>query len=431
MLPNNRIPRSLWFTLYDALLPFAQGTLNVISAKNPKLRRSLQAKSLRLNGWQIGELDDRKGVLFHASSYGELEAIIPLISMLANNNVRVCLSHSSPSAIKGIDSIQGLWAHGFTPLDYLTNQLELYARLEIDALIITKHDYWPNMLRAARALNLKTLLINGNFHTKSLRSLPLISGFSKHFMAMFDYAWTVSDQDTARAYNYFPNSVKVETMGDCRYDRVRERAIQGSQRFAQLKNCYSGSKVIIGGSTWEPCEIILYDTFNRLRNHSANLKLMIVPHEPTPETIQRNIQKCKSLGLTYSLFSEWNTQPITQNVLIVDKVGVLADLYTVGWCAYVGGGFGKGVHSVIEPAAHSLPVAFGPNYHVSYEAGLLINSQAGHVIHNVNNLYPIWERYLLDDVHYQSVASASNQVVASNEGATTRIFQRLQEMLAF
>lgn len=420
-----QIPRSLWFTLYDGLLPIAELILRVLSIRNKKLRDAIKGRSKSLDNWQLDPLDDRRGILIHAASYGELEGVKPLINQLAKRGFRVAVSHSSPSAIKGLEGIEGLWGYGYSPMDYLHQHLNLLAHLDINALVITKHDYWPNMLRAACALGIPIFLINGNFHRKSLRGLPIIRSFSRQYMRFFDVVWTVSEEDSDRADKFLPSSVKLENLGDTRYDRVRERAEIGKIRFADLKRAMGDSRILIGGSTWDLCEKMIYPTFKRLRDLDDELKLVMVPHEPHPETIQRNINFAKSLDLSAKLFSNWQGETITENVLLVDKVGILADLYSVGWAAYVGGGFGRGVHSVIEPAAHSLPVAFAKNWYVSYEAGLLIEAKGGFVVNTEDELYSLWSKMIKDDTFYTQSSSTADGVVRANEGTTTKIVEKL------
>lgn len=161
-----------------------------------------------------------------------------------------------------------------------------------------------------------------------------------------------------------------------------------------------------------------------------DLKLMIVPHEPTEEAIRHNQAQASKHGLRTELFSKLiKDRRIKPQVVIVDVIGVLADLYALGWAAYVGGGFGKGVHSVIEPAAHRLPVLFGENHHVSHEASLLLQTGGGFVINNETEFEAVLSKWLDDHEVYQQAAEAADTVVKSREGATERLLEWLKPVL--
>ncbi|HHE47092.1 MAG TPA: hypothetical protein ENL08_05265, partial [Bacteroidetes bacterium] len=144
-----------WYRVYDLVCLLSPLPVRLISLFNRKLARALKGKRGGADRWEIGMGDERRCVLLHVASYGELEGVLPLIDRLQNTaGLRVALSFSSPSAEKAVLSLPGIWARGYLPYDQLYRQLRFLARIDPSVVLISKHDIWPNMIRAARALEI-------------------------------------------------------------------------------------------------------------------------------------------------------------------------------------------------------------------------------------------------------------------------------------
>ena len=247
-----------WLTLYDAVLPLVHMMAIIVSWFNPRLKRALEGRKppplvppYSAGGKPKGKLDERVVVLIHASSRGELEGALPLIEKLSESGkIKIALSYSSPSAEKLAGSIKAVWAHGYMPLDYLQKQITFLGRIEPSVVLIFKHDFWPNTLRAADAFGIPVILVNANFHSKTKRTLPIVRSFNRRFMRSIAAIWTVSDRDFERIEPLLSIGTKLEAVGDTRYDRVRQRAVEGMSLFKPLKEALCSSHVIILGSSW-------------------------------------------------------------------------------------------------------------------------------------------------------------------------------------
>ncbi|MCF7809392.1 hypothetical protein K9N50_00235 [bacterium] len=416
----------LWFNLYDVVYRIGLFLAILTSFFNNKLKKSLQGRKGGVDNWIIGKTDDRPTILIHAASYGEFEGVIPLIELLSDSGkCQVAVSFSSPSAEKTVSSTKGIIARGYLPHDLLYEQLRLLERLNPSVVLVSKHDFWPNLIRAAKALDIPVIIINGNFHIRTKRLLPVIRSFHRSFMKYIKAVWTVSEADSVRVERILSGVTELRALGDTRFDRVRQRAEQGKKRFSELKKALQSEHVLIAGSVWQPDEKICWDAYKSIVKDFSDVKLVIVPHEPTEEALRRNKMAAEERGLSISLFSDWDGGEIESQTLLVNEMGVLADLYTVGWAAYVGGGFGVGVHSVIEPAAHGIPVVFGPNHYVSYEAGLLINNGGGFVIRKREDIENLWREWLKNTEGYDRASNAASEVVKSREGVTKHIAEML------
>ncbi len=427
---RNDLKGGFWFKIYDIFVPVAHTAARLASMKRDKLKRTLAGRGRFEQNWNFKRDDDRPVVMIHVASAGEFEGARPIIDrLLKSGKVRVAVSYSSPSAIKSVSSTEGLWASGFLPLDYFTHQLKLLARIEPAVILIFKHDFWPNMLRAAAALNIPAGLVNANFHSKTKRTSFPARYFHRSFMKLLAFVWTVSENDLERIQSLISPGAELTAAGDTRFDRVLNRAEEGKKKFADLKRAFGSSQVIIAGSSWQPGEEIVWKAFTALRKKHSELKLIVAPHEPVKEALERNIAFANAGGFSIRKFSEPVGERIGEDALLIDKVGVLAGLYAAGWAAYVGGGFGKGVHSVIEPAAHCLPVCFGPNHHVSHEASLLIDQGGGFAVRTAEDLINLWGGWLDDPDAYSKAAKAALDIVMRNAGVTDKVIAKIDEMI--
>lgn len=424
------IPGGAWYKLYDGMLPVGLLAARLVALFRPKVKKAIAGQCRGIQGWSIGQDDDRPVILIHIASVGELEGVLPLIGKLSEiGKYRLALSFSSPSVENAAGKTRGIWAYGYMPFDTLDLQIRLMDRLQPALALVSKHDFWPNMIRASAVFNVPFVLINANFHARSKRFLPVIRSFNRQIMRPIKAVWTVSEQDSRRIEPLLTRGTELAAMGDTRYDRVRQRAEAGAEKFKTLKEALGTGPVIVAGSTWLPGERICWRAFAGLKTDYPSAKMVIAPHEPTDEALEHNRRFAGEFKMNVKLLSEWNGGDIAEDTLLVDKMGVLAGLYAVGWAAYVGGGFGKGVHSVIEPAANALPVVFGPQHHVSHEASLLIESGGGFVVKSADELEKLWREWLKYPESYRNAAEAADGVVTSREGVTDILLDKLAPFL--
>jgi 3-deoxy-D-manno-octulosonic-acid transferase len=192
---------------------------------------------------------------------------------------------------------------------------------------------------------------------------------------------------------------------------------------------------MVAGSTWPADETILLLAFARLRERRPDARLILVPHEPTVEHLARVEQRAAAAGLPSPVRLSGAKEP--GSLLLVDRVGVLATLYGAGAMAYVGGGFGSaGLHSVLEPAAWSLPVVFGPRWRNSRDAALLLQAGAATALGRssvqgaATALHREWENWLADDRSRQAQGRLACEVVEQGLGASERSASMLAQLIS-
>jgi 3-deoxy-D-manno-octulosonic-acid transferase len=191
---------------------------------------------------------------------------------------------------------------------------------------------------------------------------------------------------------------------------------------------------MVAGSTWPADETVLLQAFLALLQQRPDARLILVPHEPTSEHLARLDRTATEIGLT--LPARLSTADAPAPLLVVDRVGVLAALYGAGSMAYVGGGFGSaGLHSVLEPAAWSLPVAFGPQWRNSRDAALLLEAGAAVALPRSRTGAPArvlqqqWSDWIRDEEGRRTQGRRARSVVERGAGSSARSAQMLVELL--
>jgi 3-deoxy-D-manno-octulosonic-acid transferase len=209
--------------------------------------------------------------------------------------------------------------------------------------------------------------------------------------------------------------------GDTRFDRVFDICKNAKQY--NLIDIFKGDrKILIAGSTWLNDEQLL----STLNITTLNIKLIIAPHEINEvHILSLETLFSKNQNIDLLRFSKANEHNIKYaNVLIIDSIGLLSSLYQYGTIAYIGGGFGKGIHNILEAATFGLPVIFGPHYKKFAEAVELINQQGAFSINDANSLNKQLT-FLLNDNNYSAASSICKKYVEANTGATDRILTKI------
>jgi 3-deoxy-D-manno-octulosonic-acid transferase len=189
---------------------------------------------------------------------------------------------------------------------------------------------------------------------------------------------------------------------------------------------------VVAGSTWPADHAVLLPACDRLRNLLPQLQLVIAPHEPTPQNVTELLAALSAAGWQGAALAEVERAGGSDEVdaIVVDRLGVLAQLYLIGDVAYVGGGFhGRGLHSVLEPAAAARPVCFGPRHHDSRAAGELIAAGGAAAVDGVAGLTQQLSRWLSNRLELEAAGRAAHTYIEGHRGAADRSARLLLELL--
>ncbi|HET7321636.1 MAG TPA: glycosyltransferase N-terminal domain-containing protein, partial [Longimicrobiaceae bacterium] len=263
--------------------------------------------------------------------------------------------------------------------DYLPLDLpgEVERALEIlrpSVLAFSKYDVWPNLTRAAERRGVRLALLSATLPAGSSRLRGPARALLSPSYRRLDVVAAISAEDAERFGALGVAPARRTVMGDARFDQVWARARAVDPDAPLLKPLRASDRLtLVAGSTWPPDEDRLIPALARARAAGSDARLVLVPHEPTEEHLAGSESLLREAGLSSERLGTLAGHTPSADVVLVDRVGVLGDLYALADVAYVGGGWGTaGIHSVLEPAAFGAPVLFGPRHANAREAAALV-----------------------------------------------------------
>ena len=416
---------------YDrVVVPLLWGGSHLLASWNSKIRAGLAGRDglvERVAAFRR-DIGEKPVLLFHCASAGELEALKPLLPEFQRSDVALVVSYFSPSARSALHNHGEFDFADFSPVDSAACVRAYLDALRPAVIAVTKHDVWPNMVWCAAERGIALFMINGNFHARSMKCWPLVRGFQASVYGAFRHIFTVSEEDAVNARHLVGNKLPVEALGDSRFDRVLERASRKNPLPEGVETACRGRTVIVAGSTHGEDEELLLPVAARLRATLPNLLVVCVPHDPSAEAKARVAGLCARHALRMHDLNG-GAAPEDAAVLLVNRTGVLADLYRVGQVAFVGGGFGKGVHSVLEPMACGLPVICGPNIVVSHEARVASREKILRTVRGWKEGEQVLGEWLRDGERLRALRKQAESFVRARSGTAQRLAQRLMEAL--
>lgn len=410
------------------ILPLLILSGHLISIFNPKVRKALYERYRifdRVSEW-AEQTNSEKTVLIHAASMGEFEHIKPVIKEVSVAfKAEVVVTFFSPSAYENVKRYKGVDLFLYAPFDFAIFWRKLYRIIKPRVIVISKHDAWPNQVWTAQKLDIPVFLVNASLHEHSSRLNPLVRPALTYVYRAIDHIFTISDQDRYRFERYF-NTKNVRTIGDTKFDQVLIRKEQSYKQKLIEENWLNGKICLLFGSVWpEDSRHIVPALETILINHSQ-LRVILVPHQPHPEYIHKLKTSLQNFGVL--LLSE-KGHPGSQRVLLVDRIGVLADLYRYAQIAYVGGSFHQGIHNVLEAAIYEIPVLYGPVYKNSLEAIRLNEAGGSKVVHNKEELSRILSLLITDNKLRKEIGAKAGHFARSHTGATGKLKEEFRPFL--
>ncbi|MCS7000962.1 MAG: glycosyltransferase N-terminal domain-containing protein [Bacteroidota bacterium] len=352
----------LWHRFYNLVfIPFLLVATKIIWLFSPKLRSRHRILSKQKRSWQKQSIIKQRSMWFHAASMGELEQVKPLIRIMRQRypTARIVVSVFSPSAYRQHSDIE-INELLLLPYDTPSATRHLIEHIQPSLCIVSRYDLWWNLSYQLYEHGVPIVIVNATTPLQG-SGLTFWRIMKRYYQCVYNRASLIIARDTVHASDlkkilHIPLA-KVRPLCDIRVDQVLYRLSSSKELFSFIDA--TKFRVVLG-STWKGDEVLWSNAWQMLpptlRQH---FQLIIVPHEPTPKNCARILTLFPDATLLSRLDQAPDRKP---QVVVVDKVGMLIPLYAQATAAYVGGGFDKGVHSVVEPALSGIPVAFGPRY---------------------------------------------------------------------
>jgi 3-deoxy-D-manno-octulosonic-acid transferase len=372
-------------------------------------------------GWK-GRLAEKvnprdRNIWFHCSSLGEFEQARPLIEAIRKDRpeFKIILTFFSPSGFEIRKNYAEADCVEYLPADSPGNARKFIGLVRPEHVIFVKYEFWNNYITEINKRNIPLYLVSGIFRPGQ-HFFRWYGSFFRDILRRFELIF-VQDQQSLDLLN----GIGLENIiraGDTRFDRVAK--IAGSTReIAQIKQFRAGEKLFLAGSSWKKDEEIITRYINE---YPEKMKWVFAPHEIDAQNIER-LEKL--FNVTVVRFSQYTPEAAEARVLIMDNIGMLSSAYKYAYLAAIGGGFGTGLHNILEPACWKIPVIFGPQYSKFREAVDLISLKGAISFNSFETFSEIIDKFISDEEFYKRAAETAGRYIADNTGATARILNEI------
>jgi len=365
----------------------------------------------------------------HAPSVGEGLQARPVLELIRARRpaTQLAFTHFSPSAREFAEQLT-VDFHDVLPFDVASDMRRVLTALAPTALVFSKLDVWPTLAREAARRGTRLGLVSASLARESSRRSPIARALLRDAYAHLDLVGAISADDADRLVSLGVPAARVSVTGDTRYDQVWARTARVDRSAPMLAALASDRPTLVAGSTWPADEAVLLNAWTRIAARHRDVRLIIAPHEPTAAHLAPIEQWASSSALTVKRLGEQNSQDA--DVVLVDRVGVLGDLYALASVAFVGGAHhAAGLHSVLEPAAYGVPVLFGPRHTRSRDARLMLDEDAAHCPADTDALRLVLERWLTVAAERDRAGAAARDVVRRGLGAAERSYALVTALL--
>jgi 3-deoxy-D-manno-octulosonic-acid transferase len=419
--------------IYSFFYFFYKLTAHVASTFNSKIKKGIEGRknqNERVGKHYSAIVTTRFRVLVHVASFGELEQAKPVIAELKKKylDIHIHLTFFSPSGYENaINSYSEPDIISYLPFDDSSSVNNFLDRTKPNLVIFVRYDLWPRFTFELQKRKVPAMLISATYRKSFMKSLPVVRSVYRSIYYSLRHIFVITDQVRRGFVSDGCSTDAITISGDTRIDQVLQRKevslTKGNilPEFIADKLQREKPIVLVVGSSWEEDEKVICE---RILS-SANLLTIIAPHEIAESHLGSLELLCKNKAIRLSKIDMYNNQQI----LIWDKIGDLFDLYVYGDIAYVGGGFGAGVHNVLEPTVRGIPVIVGPNHKRSVEVGLLLERKGAFAITNASEFSTALAKLLSDTGARQEVGKNAYSYIEKNSGATKTIMSYLETMI--
>jgi len=404
--------------LYNIAITFYRIGIFIASFFNPKAKQWLEGRKDIFAKINTHVADNEEIIWFHCASLGEFEQGRPLIEKIKTTlpHYKIFLTFYSPSGFEIRKDYQFADYIFYLPIDSKNNAKRFLELVNPKIAIFVKYEFWFHYLNQLNQKEIPTYLISSIFRENQIFFKPY-GGFFKKMLSYFNHIFVQNENSKTILLHNQINHISIA--GDTRIDRVLEIK-KNKKSFGIIKAFKGTCDILIGGSTWELDEDILIDWIHQQKDF--RWKFIIAPHDISENRLTQIENKLEINSIRFSKTNAFNST--AARVLIIDNIGILSSLYQYGKIAFIGGGFGSGIHNTLEPIVFGLPVVFGGKYQKFQEAISLVKNGGGFSINSKEEFQEIMNQMENSNFYNNASTEASNYVL-KNQGATEMIFSKI------
>ena len=412
------------YFFYNIAIHIASFILIIIGFFNKKIRLFVNGRKGVFEKLESHFKTTDKVIWFHCASLGEFEQGRPIIESCKKKykGHKILVTFFSPSGYEIRKDYADADLVSYLPLDTKYNAKKFVEVVNPKIAIFVKYEFWPNLLRELKTKKIETILISGIFR-RNQAFFKWYGGWMNKSLKPFSHFF-VQNSLSKQLLNKigFKN---VTVSGDTRFDRVND--IMKQDFVLDFADKFKDNKAtLVAGSTWAKDEEHIVNYINAFAK--SDQKFIIAPHNIEGKEIEK---LKRSISKKVVLFSEKENADLSSyQVLIIDTIGLLSKIYNYADIAYVGGGFGAGIHNILEPATFGVPIIIGPNYKKFTEAETLVELGACRVIDSGNQFEFELTRLFNNEKVRQEKGEISKKFVLENTGATLKIVNYLSKKLS-
>ncbi|MBL0342171.1 MAG: 3-deoxy-D-manno-octulosonic acid transferase [Bacteroidetes bacterium] len=355
---------------------------------------------------------------FHCASLGEFEQGKPVLEALRKNypKHKIVLTFFSPSGYE-LKKNEILADYVFyLPLDGPFNSKDFIELVEPEMSFFVKYEFWHFYIKGFKDRKIPVYFVSCIFRPSQIFFQKYGSFFEK-ILRRVTHFFVQNQSSLELLYN---NGIpQVTVTGDTRFDRVYLNSLN-TKEMPEISLFKGSKKLLVAGSTWKSDEKILASLVEEI---SDEFKIVFVPHEISEGKIMNLTKKLNKPSIRFSM---WDKKSTDAEILIVDNVGMLSSIYKYADVAYIGGGFGKGIHNILEAAVFGIPVFFGPKYKKFREAMELVHWKGVFTIKNERELIDRFQEVTKDPARLKKINEINLRYINNNKGATDLIINYLK-----
>ncbi|KAA6325612.1 3-deoxy-D-manno-octulosonic acid transferase [termite gut metagenome] len=402
---------------YDIGIFLYDIAVHIAALFNSKPRRMIQGHWVVYKLLRLQVEKDARYIWFHTASLGEFEQGRPLMEAIRirHPEYKTILTFFSPSGYEVCKNYKGADVICYLPFDNIRNVKKFLNIVHPCMAFFIKYEFWRNYLDELNKRYIPTYSVSSIFRKDQI-FFKWYGGKYRNVLKNFTCLFV--QNEISQKYLAQLGITQIVVVGDTRFDRVlqiREEAYR-----LPLVEKFKGQTItLVAGSSWKPDEDLVIEYFNT----HPEIKLILAPHVVDERHLIEIINKLKRSYVCYTHADEESVREA--DCLIINCYGLLSSIYRYGEVAYIGGGFGVGIHNTLEAAVYSIPVLFGPKYQKYREAVELVEAEGGSSINNYDELHTLLDKLFSDNHLLKNTGTNAGNYVIKNSGATNQILNMI------